>query len=57
MIGCGFDFLGWETKNTTEVERLLREMDMVVENNWTPVIVEGDYQLIINLTSKLQNGT
>ena len=42
MLGFKYGNIGWETKNMVEIEGLLQGMEMAKDNEWTPIIVEGD---------------
>ena len=57
MRGFGYGFISWEEKNTVKFKCLLQGVEWVAANNWLSMLVEGDSQLIINLATKLQNGT
>ena len=57
MLGFGFGFLGIESNNAAEIEGMIQGLEWVLENFLKPLIVEGDSQMVICLTSKLQNGS
>ena len=57
LIGFKYGFINWETNNMAEVEDLMQGLEMVINNSWTPLIIEGDSQVLILLSRKLQNGS
>ena len=56
-MGFGFSFIGWETNYVTKIEGILQVIVMLKENGWMPIIIEGDSQVVIQMTIKLQNDT
>ena len=57
MLGYGYGFLGIESNIAAEIEGLIQGLEWVLENFQEPIIVEGDSQMVIHLTSKLHNGS
>ena len=57
LRGFNFVFIGWETNNAVETEGLLQGIEMLKENRWMPIIIEGYSQEVIRRETKLQNGT
>ena len=53
MLGFRYGFIGWDTNNVVEIEGLLQGMEMVNENCWTPIIIQGDSQVVIQMATKL----
>ena len=47
----------WETSNVAEIEGLQQGIEMFKENHWMLIIIEGESQVIIQMDTKLQNGT
>lgn len=52
-----FGSIGWNTNNVAELEGLWRGLNMAQQEGLTPLIVEGDSQIIINMATKIQQGT
>eukprot|EP00253_Pinus_taeda_P027174 PITA_27174 len=48
--------IGWNTNNAAELEGLWRGLKIAQGQRLTPLIVEGDSQIIINMVSKIQQG-
>ena len=57
MIGYGYGFLGIESNNGADIEGLIQGLEWVLGHFHEPLIAEGDSQVIIHPTSKLQNGS
>ena len=54
MQGFKCGFIGKETNNAAEVEGLLQGIQMAKEYNWTPLIVEVDSQMVIQMETKIR---
>eukprot|EP00253_Pinus_taeda_P019814 PITA_19814 len=52
-----FGSIGWNTNNVVELEGLWRGLFMAQRERLSPLIVEGDSQLLINMDIKIQQGT
>lgn len=52
-----FGSIGWNTNNAAELEGLWRGLKIAQKQRYTPLIVEGDSQIIINMASKIQQGS
>eukprot|EP00253_Pinus_taeda_P008598 PITA_08598 len=52
-----FGSIGWNTNNAAELEGLLLGLQIAHHQSFMPLIVEGDSQIIINMASKLQQGS
>lgn len=52
-----FGSIGWNTNNVAELEGLWRGLNIAQKEGLTPLIVEGDSQIIINMATKIQQGT
>eukprot|EP00253_Pinus_taeda_P020461 PITA_20461 len=52
-----FGSIGWNTNNVAELEGLWRGLFMAQRERLSPLIVEGDSQLLINMAIKIQQGT
>lgn len=52
-----FGSIGWNTNNAAELEGLWRGLNLAQKQGLLPLIVEGDSQIIINMASKLQQGS
>eukprot|EP00253_Pinus_taeda_P029276 PITA_29276 len=52
-----FGSIGWNTNNVAELEGLWRGLNIAQKEGHTPLIVEGDSQIIINMATKIQQGT
>ena len=48
--------MGIESNNVAEVEGLLQGIQMAKEYNWTPLIVEVDSQMVIQMETKIHQG-
>ena len=48
--------MGIESNNAVEVEGLMQGFQMTKENNWNPLIVEGDSQVIIQMVTNIHQG-
>ena len=57
MIGFRMRFIAWETNNVEDIDGLLQGLEMIIENRWTPIIIEGDSQVVNQMVMKLQNGS
>ena len=42
MMGFSFSFIERETNNAVEIEGLMQGIEMLKENYWKPIIIEGD---------------
>lgn len=49
--------IGWNTKNAAELEGLWRGLTIAQEHGLSPLIAEGDSQIIISMASKLMHGS
>eukprot|EP00253_Pinus_taeda_P009198 PITA_09198 len=49
--------IGWNTNNAAELEGLWRGLQIAQQQRYIPLIVEGDSQIIINMATKIQQGT
>eukprot|EP00253_Pinus_taeda_P021755 PITA_21755 len=52
-----FGSIGWNTNNAAELEGLWLGLQIAHHQSFMPLIVEGDSQIIINMASKLQQGS
>jgi len=52
-----FGSIGWNTNNAAELEGLWRGLNIAQAQRYSPLIVEGDSQIIINMVSKIQQGS
>lgn len=52
-----FSSTGWNTNNVAELEGLWRGLQIAQKYKHMPLIVEGDSQILINIATKLQQGT
>lgn len=52
-----FGSIGWNTNNAAELEGLWRGLILAQEQNFFPLIVEGDSQILINMALKIQQGS
>lgn len=52
-----FGSIGWNTNDAAELEGLWRGLHLAKERGLLPLIVEGDSQIIINMASKLLQGS
>ena len=57
MKGFKLGFINKETNNAIEVECLLYGIQMAKENQWSPLIFEGDSQVVIKMATKLLHDT
>ena len=57
MLGYGYGFLGIESNIAAQIEGLVQGLEWVLENCHELIIMEGDSQMVIHLTSKLHNGS
>ena len=48
---------GWDTNNSTELEGLWQGLIIAQHKGFFPLIIEGDSQIIINMVSKIMQGT
>lgn len=48
---------GWDTNNSAELEGLWQDLTLAQDNRFFPLIIEGDSQIIINMATKLMQGT
>eukprot|EP00253_Pinus_taeda_P003713 PITA_03713 len=48
--------IGWNTNNAAELEGLWRGLNLAYIQRLTPLIVEGDSQIIIDMITKIQQG-
>ena len=49
--------IGTSTNNAIELEGMLLDMDWAIKQRWFPLILEGDFLLIINMARGLQAGS
>eukprot|EP00253_Pinus_taeda_P036591 PITA_36591 len=52
-----FGSIGWNTNNAAELEGLWQGLQIAHHQNFFPLIAEGDSQIIINMASKIQQGS
>eukprot|EP00253_Pinus_taeda_P034383 PITA_34383 len=52
-----FGSIGWNTNNVAELEGLWQGLNIAQKDNFFPLIVEGDSQILINMAIKIQQGT
>eukprot|EP00253_Pinus_taeda_P019391 PITA_19391 len=52
-----FGSIGWNTNNAAELEGLWRGLKIAQKQRYSALIVEGDSQIIINMASKIQQGS
>eukprot|EP00253_Pinus_taeda_P001915 PITA_01915 len=52
-----FGNIGWDTNNSAELEGLWQGLLQAGNLNFQPIIVEGDSQILINMATRLQNGS
>ena len=45
--------MGIESNNAAEVEGLVQGIQMAKEYNWTPLIVQGDSQVVIHMETNV----
>lgn len=48
--------IGWDSNNVAEIEGLIHSLLLIDRPNLNPLIIEGDSQIIVMLTRKLQGG-
>jgi ribonuclease HI len=48
--------LGCDTNNSVEIWGLIKGVQMALDQNLTCLIIEGDFKVIIDLTTKILNG-
>lgn len=56
MVGMCWGYIHENTNNEVELKWLLASMDVIVTYGWFPIILEGDSQLILEMTTKLLHG-
>lgn len=49
--------IGWDTNNSAELEGLWQGLILSRQNNFSPLEVEGDSQILINIDKHLLNGS
>jgi ribonuclease HI len=49
--------MGWDTNNSAELEGLWHGMQLAQLHNFFPIEIEGDFQIIINMISKILSGS
>eukprot|EP00253_Pinus_taeda_P008595 PITA_08595 len=52
-----FGSIGWNTNNVAELEGLWKGLNITQKEGFSPLIVEGDSQILINMVTKIQQGT
>jgi len=52
-----FGSKGWDTNNSAELEGLWQGLIIAQDKGFFPLIIEGDSQIIINMVSKIMQGT
>eukprot|EP00253_Pinus_taeda_P030654 PITA_30654 len=52
-----FGSIGWNTNNVAELEGLWQGLNIAQKDNFFPLIVEGDSQILIKMEIKIQQGT
>eukprot|EP00253_Pinus_taeda_P032540 PITA_32540 len=52
-----FGSIGWNTNNVAELEGLWKGINIAQKEGLTPLIVQGDSQILINMATKIQQGT
>lgn len=52
-----FGSMGWNTNNVAELEGLWKGLNIAQKDGFSPLIVEGDSQILINMAIKIQQGT
>ena len=57
ILGVFWGSLGITTNNVVEMEGLSIGLTWALDMNWTPLILEGDSLLIINMDTRLQEGS
>lgn len=55
-MGLYWGYIGENTNNVSELKGLLVGLAMATTFGWFPIILEGDSQLILQLTTKLLHG-
>jgi hypothetical protein len=48
--------LGLNTKNTTKLISMLRAMQLVIQRGFKNVVLEGDYQIMVQVVARILNG-
>lgn len=48
---------GWDSNNSAELEGLWRGLTLAQDKSFFPLIIEGDSQIIINMVTKLMQGS
>jgi len=48
---------GWDTNNSAELEGLWKGLLLAQSKNFFPLIIEGDSQIIINMISRILQGS
>lgn len=56
MVGLYWGYIGENTNNVSELKGLLAGLDMAATFGWFPIILEGDSQLILQMTTKVLHG-
>jgi len=49
-------FIGQDTNNGAELEGLIHGLILALQNNWFPLVIEGDSKIILKFASRIQNG-
>eukprot|EP00253_Pinus_taeda_P026720 PITA_26720 len=57
LLQLYFGNIGWDTNNSAELEGLWQGLSIARELNLHPLMVEGDSQIIINMATRIQNGS
>jgi len=52
-----FGSIGWNTNNAAELEGLWQGLQIAQHQSFFPLIAEGDSQIIINMATKIQQGS
>eukprot|EP00253_Pinus_taeda_P024057 PITA_24057 len=52
-----FGSIGWNTNNVAKLEGLWKGLNIAQKEGFSPLIVEGDSQILINMAIKIQQGT
>eukprot|EP00253_Pinus_taeda_P025774 PITA_25774 len=52
-----FGSIGWNTNNAAELDGLWKGLQISQQQRYIPLIVEGDSQIIINMATKIQQGS
>ena len=48
-----FGSIGWDTNNLAELEGLWQGLRLTLQHNLFPIIIEGDYQILIHIANQL----